>query len=84
MIELRFRSPLASLEIMKGGAEIAEALTTCLRFSVANASTPPPTPALSHLISICKPVNLASPWRTFLGIFAFLLVCFVLFSIITQ
>lgn len=59
---------MAYLEIMKGGAEHAEALTTCLWFSASQPTSEAPAAlALSHLISICKPVNVVSPWRTFMG-----------------
>lgn len=70
VIELRLRDSLASLEILEGGPKIAKALITWLGFLAASPQLKlgGAQALLSHLISIRKPVKVASPRRTFLGI----------------
>lgn len=65
---IELRDPLASLEILEGGTEIARALITWLGFPAASPQLKlGGAQALSHLISIRKPAKVASPRRTFLG-----------------
>lgn len=92
VIELRLRDPLASLEILlEGGPKIAKALITWLGLPAASPLLKlGGAQAVSHLISIRKPVKVASPRRNFLGTVAemeyllFLLFHFILFSFILQ